>query len=141
MNASADRYIDLQEDGEALTIVAMDGMPLAYHDPAHPTRFVPPAARIEAIVTGPAPSAKTALRSLCVDRGREGDPNRGMVLADIVPGVTLPHYCRNPLTRSAHRITKSSIFKLLSNPSLSSSLPSPKTRTAFTSTSTIQTGF
>ena len=91
VNASADRYIDFQVDGEPLTIVAMDGMPIAYHDPAHPTLvanhfLVPPAGRLEAIVTGPAPRAHAALRSLCVDTGSEGDPNPGMVLADIVSG-------------------------------------------------------
>ena len=91
VNASADRYIDLQVDGEPLTIVALDGMPIAYHDPAHPTRtadhfLVPPAGRLEAIVTGPAPSAHAEFRSLCVDTGADGDPNPGMVLADIVSG-------------------------------------------------------
>jgi suppressor of ftsI len=91
VNASADRYMDLQVDGEPLTIVALDGMPIAYHDPTHATRtanhfLVPPAGRLEAIVTGPAPSAHAALRSLCVDTGADGDPNPGMVLADIVSG-------------------------------------------------------
>jgi suppressor of ftsI len=91
VNASADRYIDLQIDGEPLIIVALDGMPIAYHDPAHPTRttnhfLVPPAGRLEAIVTGPAPFAHATLRSLCVDTGADGDANPGMVLADIVSG-------------------------------------------------------
>jgi suppressor of ftsI len=91
VDASADRYLDLQVDGEPLSVVAMDGLPIAYHDPTHPARtadhfLVPPAGRLEVIVTGPATSAHATLRSLCVDTGADGDPNPGMVLADIVSG-------------------------------------------------------
>ena len=58
VNASADRYLDLQLDGETFEVVALDGMPLAYHEPKSPTRttnhlLVAPAGRLEAIVTGP----------------------------------------------------------------------------------------
>src|SRR5579864_4406811 len=38
VNASADRYLDLQLDGQTFEIVALDGMPLAYHDPKPPVR-------------------------------------------------------------------------------------------------------
>lgn len=91
VNASADRYLDLQVDGGPLEIVAMDGMPLAVHDPAHPTRLtdhvlLSPAGRLEAIVTGPPPGASSTLRTRCVNTGPAGDPNPEMVLADIVPG-------------------------------------------------------
>jgi suppressor of ftsI len=90
VNASADRYLDLQLDGQTFEIVALDGMPLAYHEPKRPTRtsrhlLVAPAGRLEAIVTGPPPGMHSALRSLCVDTGPSGDPNPGMVLADLVP--------------------------------------------------------
>src|SRR5882757_9605634 len=56
VNASADRYLDLQLDGQPFEIVALDGMPLAYHDPKSPTRtadhlLLAPAGRLEAIVT------------------------------------------------------------------------------------------
>jgi FtsP/CotA-like multicopper oxidase with cupredoxin domain len=89
VNASADRYLDLQLDGESFEIVALDGMPLAYRDPKHPARatdhlLVAPAGRLEAIVTGPASGTHSALRTLCVDTGPVGDPNPGMVLADVV---------------------------------------------------------
>jgi suppressor of ftsI len=92
VNASADRYVDLQLDGQPLDVVALDGMPIAYRDPAHPTRtvnhfLVPPAGRIEAIVTGPPSKAHATLRSLCVNTGPDGDRNPGMVLADVVPGM------------------------------------------------------
>src|ERR1700731_2792512 len=90
VNASADRYLDLQLEGQTFEIVAMDGMPIAQHDPDHPTRsadhvLLPPAGRLEAIVTGPAAGAPRRLISRCVDTGPDGDPNPAMVLADIVP--------------------------------------------------------
>ena len=89
-NASADRYLDLQLEGQPFEIVAMDGMPLAYHDPEHPKRMsehvlLPPAGRLEAIVTGPAEGSRSHLISRCVDTGTTGDPNPAMVLADISP--------------------------------------------------------
>jgi suppressor of ftsI len=89
VNASADRYLDLQLDGALFEIVALDGMPLAYHDSQHPTRtanhvLLAPAGRVEAIVSGPALRTHAALRTLCVDTGPQGDPNPGMVLADLI---------------------------------------------------------
>src|SRR6266550_7894650 len=89
VNASADRYLDLQLEGQTFEVVAMDGMPTALHDPNHPTHIVdhvllPPAGRLEAIVTGPAAGTPRRLISRCVDTGPEGDPNPAMVLADIV---------------------------------------------------------
>src|SRR5260370_36949390 len=56
VNASADRYLDLQLEGQTFEIVAMDGMPIALHDSNHRTRsadhvLLPPAGRLEAIVT------------------------------------------------------------------------------------------
>jgi FtsP/CotA-like multicopper oxidase with cupredoxin domain len=91
VNASADRYLDLQLEGQTFEIVAMDGMPIAQHDPHHRTRIanhvlLPPAGRLEAIVTGPAAAgASRRLISRCVDTGPDGDPNPSMILADIVP--------------------------------------------------------
>jgi FtsP/CotA-like multicopper oxidase with cupredoxin domain len=90
VNASADRYLDLQLEGQTFEIVAMDGMPIALHDSNHRTRsadhvLLPPAGRLEAIVTGPAAGTPRRLISRCVDTGPDGDPNPAMVLADIVP--------------------------------------------------------
>jgi suppressor of ftsI len=89
-NASADRYVDLELEGQSFEIVAMDGEPIARHDPAHRTRvtgrvLLPPAGRLEAIVTGPAGGTGPRLITHCVDTGPDGDPNPAMVLADIVP--------------------------------------------------------
>jgi suppressor of ftsI len=93
VNASADRYLDIQLDKQKLEIVALDGMPLAYHDRSHPWNIVehalvPPAGRLEAIVTGPDAGANAKLRTLCVDTGSDGDPNPAMVLADLHAGST-----------------------------------------------------
>lgn len=95
VNASADRYADVQLDGSPWQIVALDGMPLAYHDPKHSVRvadhvLLPPAARLEAIVTGPPAGSSAALRTSCVDTGPDGDPTPAMVLADIVPALSPP---------------------------------------------------
>src|SRR6478672_6679454 len=52
VNASPDRYADLEVDSVSLDVVALDGMPLAYHDPSIRKRsmshvLVPPAGRVE----------------------------------------------------------------------------------------------
>jgi len=62
---------------------------LAYHDPQHRTRLahhvlLPPAGRLEAIVTGPRAGTEAKLRTRCFDTGPDGDPNPAMVLADLV---------------------------------------------------------
>src|SRR4029078_11320914 len=81
---------DLELDSGPLEVVALDGMPLAYHDPAIRTRsmshvLVPPAGRVKAIVTGPPSDSHATLRSRCFDTGPDGDSNPAMVLADIIP--------------------------------------------------------
>src|ERR1700680_5333586 len=70
-------------------MVALGGIALAAHPPNGPTRttdhlLLAPAGRLEAIVTGPPSGSHRALRTLCVDTGPDGDPNPGMVLADLV---------------------------------------------------------
>ncbi|HWC19927.1 MAG TPA: multicopper oxidase domain-containing protein, partial [Terriglobales bacterium] len=89
VNASPDRYVDLELDSASLDVVALDGMPLSFHDPSVRKRsmshvLVPPAGRVEAIVTGPSADSHAALRSLCFDTGPDGDSNPAMVLADLV---------------------------------------------------------
>src|SRR5690242_1931910 len=63
VNASPDLYADLQLSGGQFEIVALDGMPLSYHDPQTSTRRVdhvllPPAGRVEAIIVGPPSGAE-----------------------------------------------------------------------------------
>ena len=90
LNTSPDRYADLELDSGLLDVVALDGMPLSYHDPTIRKRsmervLVAPAGRVEAIVTGPPPDSHAVLSSRCFDTGADGDSNPAMVLADIVP--------------------------------------------------------
>jgi FtsP/CotA-like multicopper oxidase with cupredoxin domain len=109
VNASADRYLDLQLDGQTFEIVALDGMPLAYHDPKSPTwatdhLLLAPAGRLETIVTGAPPGTHRALRTLCVNTGPAGDPNPEMVLADLVqPSSPQPTASANS-TQQVHAI-------------------------------------
>jgi FtsP/CotA-like multicopper oxidase with cupredoxin domain len=89
VNASPDRYADIQLEGQQLEIVALDGMPLSYHDHNQGTRrvdqiLIAPAGRVEAIVSGPMAGTRTALSTRCVDSGPDGDNNPAMVLADVV---------------------------------------------------------
>ena len=90
VNASPDRYADLELDAASFDVVALDGMPLAYRDPSIRKRsmshvLVPPGGRMEAIVTGPPSNSHAALRTRCFDTGPDGDSNPAMILADIVP--------------------------------------------------------
>jgi len=94
VNAAPDRYVDIDIPHQRLEVVAYDGFPIAYHDPSHPSRFVdhvliPPAGRVEAIVTAPERESRSVFRTRCVDTGPDGDPNPGMVLADIASAKTV----------------------------------------------------
>jgi suppressor of ftsI len=108
VNASADRYLELQLDGQTFEIVALDGMPLANHEPKGATRttnhlLLAPAGRLEAIVTGPPSELHSALRTLCVNTGPAGDPNPAMVLADLVQPSSALSSSR-PATEQVHAI-------------------------------------
>jgi suppressor of ftsI len=113
VNASPDRYADLQVGGEQLEIVALDGMPLSYHDQHRVTRkvdhvLVPPAGRVEAIVTGPPAGSHSTLSTRCVDTGTDGDPNPAMVIADLEPAHS------NSPARLVQRTSGPAIYKELS---------------------------
>ncbi len=115
VNASADRYLDLQLDGQTFEIVALDGMPLAYHEPKGPARttnhlLLAPAGRLEAIVTGPPLGAHSSLRTLCVDTGPDGDPNPEMVLADVVQ-PTSGQVSSDPLLKQGHAVDERPVYK------------------------------
>jgi FtsP/CotA-like multicopper oxidase with cupredoxin domain len=115
VNASPDLYADLELDSGSFEVLALDGMPLAYHDPSIRKRsmshiLVPPAGRVEAIVTGPSADSHAALRSRCFDTGPDGDSNPAMVLADIVPA-------RQP-TQSQSATIAAPVYKTFSQPEL-----------------------
>ena len=88
VNASPDLYADLQVTGESMRVIALDGMPLSFHDPRRHVEVIthvllPPAGRVEAIVTGLPRGTRATLSSRCVSTGPDGDPNPAMVLADL----------------------------------------------------------
>ena len=102
VNASADAYVDLELAGGTFEIDALDGLPLALHNPQRPTRradhvLVPPAGRLEAIVKGRADGTTSVLRTRCVDTGPDGDPTSAMILADVVPRPSEPSPKRIPV--------------------------------------------
>jgi suppressor of ftsI len=117
VNASPDRYADLELDSEPLDVVALDGMPLSYHDPSTLKRsmkyvLVPPAGRVEAIVTGPAADSHAALRTNCFDTGPDGDSNPAMVLADIVPAkASSPPAHHSPRGAPVHMVFSPTVLK------------------------------
>jgi suppressor of ftsI len=90
VNASPDLYADIEIDGSSFDVVALDGMPFAFHEPSIRSRtlshvLLAPAGRMEAIVTGPSAGKQATLHTRCFDTGSDGDPNGAMVLADLVP--------------------------------------------------------
>ena len=90
VNASPDLYADIAIDGSSFDVVALDGMPFAFHEPSIRSRrlshvLLAPAGRMEAIVTGPPAGRHATLHTRCFDTGSAGDPNGAMVLADLVP--------------------------------------------------------
>jgi suppressor of ftsI len=92
VNAQPESYLDVAIDGEQMEVVALDGEPLAFRNSARPTMkvrhlLVPPAGRLEAIVTGPPAGAHASLRTRCFDTGPAGDINQAQALADIAPAV------------------------------------------------------
>src|SRR6202035_4047093 len=88
INATGHKTLKLAVDGGKLEVVAIDGFALDTHHGTPPTltessAVVPPAARVEFVVTGP--QARTAkFRSLCYDTGPVGDRDPEIVLASFV---------------------------------------------------------
>jgi suppressor of ftsI len=88
INATGHKTLKLAVDGGKLEVVAIDGFALDTYHGTPPTltessAVVPPAARLEFIVTGPrVRSAK--FRTLCYDTGPVGDRDPEIVLASFV---------------------------------------------------------
>jgi FtsP/CotA-like multicopper oxidase with cupredoxin domain len=93
VNAGSDTYLDLQVDNAQMQIVALDGVPLSsgINTPASLTvndYVVPPASRVEFIVTGPAAGTTSYLRTLCFDAGSAGPAMPATVLAVLNPATS-----------------------------------------------------
>ena len=85
-------------------------MPLSFHDPKRRIELrdhilVPPAGRVEAIVTGPKAEAQASLRTLCFNTGPDGDPNPAMVLADLVDAAQPTRAIHTAQWTPDHRFT------------------------------------
>ena len=89
INATGHKTLKLAVDGEKLTVVAIDGFALDSYPGTPPTlvepyAVVPPAGRVEFVVTGPR-SRTAKFRTLCFDTGSGGDRDPELVLANFRP--------------------------------------------------------
>jgi FtsP/CotA-like multicopper oxidase with cupredoxin domain len=90
VNAGSDTYLDVAVDNAQMQIVGLDGAPLSsgVNTPATMTvndYVVPPASRIEFIVTGPPAGSTAYLRTKCFDAGASGIAMPATTLAVINP--------------------------------------------------------
>lgn len=87
VNATGHKNLNLAVDGGTLDVVAIDGFALDKYPGTGPTStvpsvVVPPAGRVEFVVTG-APGGVSEFRTLCYNSGPTGDPDPMVVLADL----------------------------------------------------------
>jgi FtsP/CotA-like multicopper oxidase with cupredoxin domain len=99
VNAGSDTYLDLSVDNTQMQVVALDGVPLSsgFNTPqslAVNDYVVPPASRIEFIVTGPPAGATAYLRTLCFDAGADGPAMPAATLATLDPTTSLSDQLR-----------------------------------------------
>jgi len=90
VNAGADTYLDVAVDNTQLQIVAIDGVPLGAGVGTPQTLtvndyVVPPASRVEFVVTGPPAGTTAYLRTLCFDAGSAGPAMPAAILATLDP--------------------------------------------------------
>jgi FtsP/CotA-like multicopper oxidase with cupredoxin domain len=100
VNAGSDTYLDVAVDNAQLQIVSLDGVPLSSGVNTPQTLLVndyvvPPASRIEFIVTGPPAGATAYLRTLCFDAGANGPAMPAATLAKIDPTSSLSDQLRH----------------------------------------------
>lgn len=92
INATGHKTLKLAVDGSKLEVVAIDGFPLdAWHGTpptlTESTAIVPPAARLEFVVTGPR-THNAKFLTLCYDTGPAGDRDPQLELAVLIPRQT-----------------------------------------------------
>ena len=93
VNAGSDTYLDVSVDNTQMQIVSLDGVPLSsgINTPASLTvsdYVVPPASRIEFVVTGPAAGTTSYLRTKCFDAGAAGPAMPATILAVLNPATS-----------------------------------------------------
>ncbi len=114
VNATGHKTLKLNVEGEKVQLVAIDGFALDTYPGSPPTEsesslIVPPAARAEFIVTGPA-SGHGKFRTLCYNTGPNGDPDPPWFLANLLAPKTAdggyfssrPLAVGSPLPRNAY---------------------------------------
>ena len=89
VNAGSDTYLDVAVDNAQLQIVAVDGIALASTGVTSPMTeshwVLPPASRVEFLVTGPAAGTTSYLRTNCFDSGPAGPAMPAATLAPLDP--------------------------------------------------------
>jgi FtsP/CotA-like multicopper oxidase with cupredoxin domain len=93
VNAGSDSYLDVAVDNAQMQIVALDGVPLSagVNAPSSMTvsdYVLPPASRVEFLITGPPAGTTAHLRTLCFDAGSAGPAMPAAVLATIDPSTS-----------------------------------------------------
>ena len=97
VNAGSDTYLDVQVDNTQMQIVGIDGVPLASvgNAPMTVTHYVvPPASRLEFVVTGPPAGTTAFLRTNCFDSGQSGPAMPAATLATINAASSLSDQAR-----------------------------------------------
>ncbi|MBV9720172.1 MAG: multicopper oxidase domain-containing protein [Candidatus Eremiobacteraeota bacterium] len=94
INATGHKTLKLAVDGSNLEVVAIDGFPLDTWRATPPTltesaAIVPPASRVEFVVTGPR-SPRAKFWTLCYDSGPAGDRDPKLELASLKPPTSRP---------------------------------------------------
>ncbi|MBD5606310.1 MAG: multicopper oxidase domain-containing protein [Candidatus Eremiobacteraeota bacterium] len=99
VNAGSDSYLDVAVDNAQMQIVALDGVPLGsgINTPASMLvndYVVPPASRVEFIVTGPPSGSAAYLRTKCFDAGASGVAMPATTLAVLDPTSSISDNAR-----------------------------------------------
>jgi suppressor of ftsI len=121
VNATGHKNLDLAVDGGSLEIVAIDGVALDAYPGTPATSIVPdfvlpPAARVEFVVTGTGGAA--AFHTKCFNSGPTGDPDPDTLLATLTP----PHPAQTHVAAALPRLRVG--MPLPANP-LSEAFPAP----------------
>ncbi len=130
VNATGHKNLKLAVDGGTLQVVAIDGFALDVYPGTGPTEtvpslVVPPSARAEFIVTGPA-SGEAKFRTLCYNSGSTGDPDPMVILADLRAPQSGPRHVSS--VRGSSRLK---IGEPLPSNGYSSPLPPPTVNRTF----------
>jgi FtsP/CotA-like multicopper oxidase with cupredoxin domain len=124
VNAGSDTFLDIQVDHTQLQIVSIDGVPIT-SGVNTPQSFMvsnyvlPPASRVEFIVTGPPSGSAAYLRTDCFDAGAAGPAMPATILASINPNGSPTDHLRShdryapkmqPFVFARRRVVKNSVY-------------------------------